>query len=51
MICKIFTKILKNIIQEKKHKVLIVFDNIIANMINNKKLQGAFSSLRQLKAL
>ena len=35
MICKIVRKILKNNL-EKKHKVLIVFDDkIVANMINN----------------
>ena len=34
-----FIKILKNTIQ-KKRKVLIVFDDMIANMINNKKLQN-----------
>ena len=38
MICKMFTKILKNIIQEKKRKLLIVFDDMIADMINNKNL-------------
>ena len=31
-----FTKILRNIIQEKKHKKLIVFDDMIADMINSK---------------
>ena len=31
-------KILKNIIKEKKCKVQIVFDDMIADMINNKKL-------------
>ena len=30
MICKMFTKILKNIVLEKKRKVLIVFDDMIA---------------------
>ena len=38
MICKMFTKILKNTIYEKKHKVLIVFDDMIADVINNKKI-------------
>ena len=37
MMMIVFTKILKNIIQEKKCKVLIVLDDMIANMINNKK--------------
>ena len=37
MICKIVRKILKNNL-EKKHKVLIVFDDmIVANMFNNKE--------------
>ena len=31
-------KILKNIIQGKKRKILLVFDDVIADMINNKKL-------------
>ena len=35
---KMFTKMFKNIIQEKKRKVLIVFDDMIADMINNKRL-------------
>ena len=38
IIHKMFTKILKNIIQEKRRKVLIVFDDMIAGMTNNKKL-------------
>ena len=33
-----FKKILKNIIQGKKRKILLVFDDMIADMINNKKL-------------
>ena len=33
----IFTKILKNINKKKNPKILIVFDNIIADMISNKK--------------
>ena len=36
MICKMFIKILKNTIYEE-HKILIVFDNMIADMISNKK--------------
>ena len=31
-----FTKLLKKIIQKKKRKVLIVFNDMIADMINNK---------------
>ena len=40
-----FTKILVNILQEKKRKVLIVFDDIIADMINNKKLNSVVTGL------
>ena len=40
-----FTKILKNIIQEKKRKVLIVFDDMTADMINNKKLNSIATEL------
>ena len=40
-----FTKILKNIIQEKNSKVLIVFDHMIADMINNKKLNPIVTEL------
>ena len=36
MICKMFTKILKiTIIETKKRKTLIVFDDMIADIINN----------------
>ena len=45
MICKMFTKILKNIIQEKKRKLLIGFDDVIADMINNKKLNPVVTEL------
>ena len=38
MICKMFIKILKIINPGRKRKILIVFDNMIADMINNKKL-------------
>ena len=38
MICKMSTKISKIAIQEQKRKILIVFDDVIADMINNKKL-------------
>ena len=34
----IFIKILKNKMQKKIRKVLIVFDDMIADMLNNKKL-------------
>ena len=33
-----FTKILKNTIQTKKRKILIVFDDMISYMLSNKKL-------------
>ena len=39
------TKILKITIQEKKRKVLIVFDDMIADMINNKKLNSIVTEL------
>ena len=45
MICKMSTKILKNIIQEKKRKALIVFDDMIVDMINNKKLNPIVTEL------
>ena len=38
MICKMLIKILKNTIQVKKRKILIVFGDMVADMINNKKL-------------
>ena len=37
LICKMFMKILQNTIHVKK-KVLVVFDDRIADIINNKKL-------------
>ena len=36
---------LMNIIQEKKRKILIAFDDIIADMINNKKLNSIVTEL------
>ena len=38
MICKMFSKILKNIIQEKKRNISIVFDDMVGVLITNKKL-------------
>ena len=38
MIWMISTKILKNIIQIKKQKILIVFDDMIADMLSNKNV-------------
>ena len=45
MICKMFTKMLMNTIQKKKSKILIIFDDIIANMINNTKLNSVVTEL------
>ena len=45
MICKMFTKILMNIIQIKNAKLSIVFHDMIANMINNKKLNSIATEL------
>ena len=45
IICKMPRKILKNIIPEKKRKILIVFDDMIADMINNKKLNPIVTEL------
>ena len=48
MICKMYkkcTKILKITIQIKKRKVLIVFDDMIADMINNEKLNSIVTKL------
>ena len=44
MTCKIFTKILRNTIYGKR-KVLIVFDDMIADMINNTKLNPTVTEL------
>ena len=38
IICKMFIKTLKNTIQEKKTQSIIVFDDMIADIISNKKL-------------
>ena len=45
MTCRMPTKILKIIIKIKKRKVLIVFDDMIADMINNKKLNPVVTRL------
>ena len=39
------TKTLKITIQQKKHKVLIIFDDMIADMINNNKLNPIVTEL------
>ena len=44
MICKMFTKILKSIIDERI-TVIIVFDDMIADMISNKKLNSIVTEL------
>ena len=38
MICKMFTKIFNQYNTDKKRKILIVFEDVIADMINKKKL-------------
>ena len=38
MIWIIFIKILKNTTEIKKRKILIVFEDVFADMLNNKKL-------------
>ena len=45
MICMMFTKILINTILIKKIKILIVFDDMIAYMINNKKVNSIVTKL------
>ena len=41
----IFTKILKNKIQIEKSKILIIFDDMIADMLSNKKVNPIVSEL------
>ena len=43
MICKMFIKILNNL--GKKRKVIIVFDDMIADVINNKELNPVVTEL------
>ena len=45
MTCRMYTKRLKITIQIKKRKVLIVFDDTIADMINNEKLNSTVTKL------
>ena len=45
MIWMIYLKILKNTIQIKKLKMLIVFDEAIADMLSNKKLSPILTEL------
>ena len=45
MIWMTFIKILKNTIQIKKRKILIVLDDIIADMLSDKKLNPIVTEL------
>ena len=45
MIWMIFKKILKNTIQIKKRKLLIIFDEMIADFFSSKKLNAIVSEL------
>ena len=45
MICKMFIKNIENYNAGKKRKILIVFDDMIADMINNKKLNPVVTEL------
>ena len=44
MTCKMLTKILKNTIK-KKNKVVIVFDDMVTDLINNKKFNPVLTEL------
>ena len=46
----IFIKILKNTIQIKKRKILVVFDNIIADMLNNKTFNPIVTELTEVES-
>ena len=45
MICKMFIKNIEEYNLGKKRKVLVVFDNMIADMINNKKFNPVVTEL------
>ena len=45
MICTMFTKIFDEYNIDKKRKTIIVFDDMIADMINNKKLYSIVTEL------
>ena len=45
IIWMIFTKIINNIIQNKKHQTLIVFDYMIADVLSNEKLNAIVTEL------
>ena len=40
MVCKMFQKNIDEYNLDKEHMILIVFDDMIADMINNKKLNS-----------
>ena len=42
--CKMFRKILKSIVQEE-NKVLVLFDDLVADMINKKKINPVVTEL------
>ena len=45
MTCKMFIKNTEEYIIDKKRKILIVFDDMIADMINNKNLNPVVTEL------
>ena len=45
MICMLLIEILMNTMWTKKRKMLIVFDDMVADMINNKKLNSIVTDL------
>ena len=45
MIWMVFIKILKNTVQIKKQKIWIVFDDLIVDMLSNKKLNPIVTEL------
>ena len=45
MILMIFIKVLKNTIPNKEHKILIVFDDTIADMLSSKNLNPVVTRL------
>ena len=45
MVCMMFKKNIENYNPNKKRKLLIVFDDMIADMINNKKLNSVVTKL------
>ena len=45
MICKMFTQTLKKYKTAEKRKILIAFDDMIADIINNKNLNSTVTEL------